>query len=136
MGCVSPDGAHVAAPLRGGRHVRSNEDWITRKVSVNGVITVAWQQLSVGKHRGGHRVDVHVLLELLEVWDGNELIRTIARTSKGEIRKKRASSRSAPRPIPSASMNQVGRRRGSQAKRATASGAATASTGSWRLFGR
>jgi len=74
-------------------HARSTEDWITRKVSVNGVITVAWQQLSVGKHRGGHRVDVHVLPEILEVWDQNELIRTIARTSKGDIRKRRAQSR-------------------------------------------
>jgi hypothetical protein len=74
-------------------HARSSEDWITRKVSVNGVITVAWQQLSVGKHRGGHRVDVHVLPEILEVWDRNELIRTVARTSKGDIRKKRAQSR-------------------------------------------
>lgn len=74
-------------------HARSSEDWITRKVSVNGVITVAWQQLSVGKHRGGHRVDVHVLPEILEVWDGNELIRTVARTSKGDIRKRRATTR-------------------------------------------
>jgi transposase InsO family protein len=72
---------------------RCGDDWITRKVSVNGVITVAWQQLSVGKHRDGRRVDVHVLPELLEVWDGNELIRTVARTSKGDIRKKRAQSR-------------------------------------------
>jgi hypothetical protein len=31
-------------------------DWITRKVSVNGVITVAWQQISVGKHREGRRL--------------------------------------------------------------------------------
>jgi hypothetical protein len=72
---------------------RVGDEWITCKVSVNGVITVAWQQLSVGKHRDGRRVDVHVLPELLEVWDGNELIKTVARTSKGEIRKKRAASR-------------------------------------------
>jgi transposase InsO family protein len=71
---------------------RSGDEWITRKVSVNGVITVAWQQLSVGMHRDGRRVDVHVLPELLEVWDGNELIRTVARTSKGDIRKKRAAT--------------------------------------------
>jgi transposase InsO family protein len=72
---------------------RSGDEWITRKVSVNGVITVAWQQLSVGTHREGRRVDVHVLPELLEVWDANELIRTVARTTKGAIRKKRAASR-------------------------------------------
>jgi hypothetical protein len=72
---------------------RSPDEWITRKVSVNGVITVAWQQISVGKHRDGRRVDVHVLEQILEVWDGNELIKTVARTSKGAIRKKRAASR-------------------------------------------
>lgn len=69
---------------------RDPDEWITRKVSANGVITVAWQQISVGKHRGGHRVDVHVLPELLEAWDGNELIKTVKRTSKVVVRKKRA----------------------------------------------
>ena len=72
---------------------RAGDEWITRKVSVNGVITVAWQQLSVGRHREGRRVDVHVLPEILEVWDGNELLRTVARNTKGAIRKKRATSR-------------------------------------------
>jgi transposase InsO family protein len=72
---------------------RNPDEWITRKVSANGVITVAWQAISVGKHRDGRRVDVHVLPELLEVWDGNELIKTVARTTKGEIRKKRAATR-------------------------------------------
>jgi len=72
---------------------RNPDEWITRKVSVNGVITVAWQQISVGKHRDGHRVDVHVLDGVLEVWDANELIKTVARTSKGAIRKKRAATR-------------------------------------------
>jgi transposase InsO family protein len=72
---------------------RNPDDWITRKVSVNGVITVAWQQISVGKHRDGRRVDVHVHAEILEVWDGNELIKTVARTTKGAIRKKRAATR-------------------------------------------
>jgi hypothetical protein len=69
---------------------RDPDEWITRKVSINGVITVAWQQISVGKHRDGRRVDVHVLAEILEVWDGNELIKTVQRTSKGVVRKKRA----------------------------------------------
>jgi hypothetical protein len=35
-------------------------------------------------------VDVHVTDRLLEVWSGNELIRTLLRASGGEIRKKRA----------------------------------------------
>jgi len=69
---------------------RSPEDWVTRKVSVNGVIAVSWQQICVGRHREGRRVDVHVLPEILEIWDGNELLKTVKRDSKGVVRKKRA----------------------------------------------
>ena len=39
---------------------RSGEDWISRRVATNGVISVAWQEISCGKHRGGHRVDIHL----------------------------------------------------------------------------
>lgn len=72
------------APDRGG------EDWVTRRVAVNGIISVGWQVVSVGKHRGGDVVEVHVTDRLLEVWSGNDLVKTVVRTSKGEIRKKRA----------------------------------------------
>jgi len=33
---------------------------------------------------------VHDSAELLQVWDGDELIKTIVRTTRGEVRKKRA----------------------------------------------
>ena len=69
---------------------RIGDDWITRRVSANGVISVAWQVFSVGKHRAGEHVDVHVTEELLEVWSSNELVKTVLRTTKGGIRKKRA----------------------------------------------
>ena len=69
---------------------RTGEDWISRRVAANGVISVAWQQFSVGKHHSGEVVDVHVTDRLLEVWAGNDLIKTLIRTSGGEIRKKRA----------------------------------------------
>jgi hypothetical protein len=62
-------------------------------VATNGVITVAYQQISVGKHREGRTVDVRARAETLEVWDGSELIKIVARTSKGGIRKKRAAAR-------------------------------------------
>jgi hypothetical protein len=55
------------------------------------VICVAWQQISVGKHRGGEIVDVHVTDRLLEIWSGNDLIRSIARDRPGPVRKRRAS---------------------------------------------
>jgi len=69
---------------------RSGDDWINRRVASNGVISVAWQQFSVGKHHGGEIVDVHLTDRLLEVWAGNDLIKTLVRTSTQEVRKKRA----------------------------------------------
>jgi transposase InsO family protein len=69
---------------------RSDDDWVSRTVSVNGTISVSNQHFSVGKHRYGATVDVHVLDHLLEVWSGPELVKTVLRTSKGEVRKKKA----------------------------------------------
>ena len=69
---------------------RSGEDWVSRHVTVNGVISVSNQTMSVGKHRAGTVVDVHVLESFLEVWDGPELVKSVLRTSKGVVRKKRA----------------------------------------------
>ncbi len=69
---------------------RTGDDWISRRVASNGIISVSWQQVSVGKHYGGAIVDVHVTDRLLEVWLGNELIKTVLRASGGEVRKKRA----------------------------------------------
>jgi Integrase core domain len=64
--------------------------WITRKVGANGVICVACQQLSVGKHRAGEIVDVHIDGQLLQAWHGNELLKTITRDNTREVRKKNA----------------------------------------------
>jgi transposase InsO family protein len=69
---------------------RVGDDWISRRVASTGTISVAWQQFSVGKHHSGEIVDVHVRDRLLEVWAGNDLIKTIVRTSTKEVRKKRA----------------------------------------------
>jgi len=82
--------AELPAELRAITDDRAGDDWITRKVARTGVISVAWQVFSVGKHRAGHHVDVHVLPELLEVWDRNELIKTVKRQTQGDIRKKHA----------------------------------------------
>jgi transposase InsO family protein len=69
---------------------RSGEDWVSRVVSTVGTISVSNQAFSVGKHRSGEIVDVHVRETTLEAWCGNELLKTVARTSTGEVRKKRA----------------------------------------------
>ena len=48
------------------------------------------QVVSVGRHRSGEIVDVHVREHLLDVWIGNELVKTVLRSSIGEVRKKKA----------------------------------------------
>ena len=69
---------------------RAGDDWVTRRVAANGVISVAYQQISVGKHRAGVIVDVHLDGPLLQVWHRDELLKTIVRTDVKEVRKKRA----------------------------------------------
>ena len=71
---------------------RSGEDWISRKVTTNGIISVAWQQINCGRHRAGHRVDVHLEGPTMQVWDGDELLKTVLRTNRTEVRKKRAAT--------------------------------------------
>jgi transposase InsO family protein len=71
---------------------RSGDGWVTRRVASNGVISVSGQQISVGVQRAGARVDVDVRAELLQIWHGAELLKTVKRTSHGEVRKKRASA--------------------------------------------
>ncbi|WP_460629713.1 IS481 family transposase [Intrasporangium mesophilum] len=74
---------------------RTGDDWVSRLVAANGVISVAWQQISAGIHRAGHRVDVHVADHVLQIWDGAELLKTVERTTRGEVRKKNAQKQHA-----------------------------------------
>jgi len=69
---------------------RTGEAWVSRKVGRNGIVCVGWQQVSVGKHRAGARCDVLVSDQLLQFWIGAELMKTVTRTSSGEVRKKHA----------------------------------------------
>ena len=69
---------------------------MTRKVASNGIVSVGYQQVSVGKHYGGSACDVLVTDGLLQFWVGNELLKTAARTSSGQIRRTHAQG-TAPR---------------------------------------
>ena len=69
---------------------RSGDEWVTRTVASNGIIAVSGQAFSAGKHRAGRVVDVKVTESTLEVWDGNEFLKAVLRTTKGGVRKKRA----------------------------------------------
>lgn len=70
---------------------RSGDEWVARRAGSNGVISVSWQQICLGRAAAGHNVDVHVSERVLQVWDGNQLLKTVARNSRGEVRKKKAS---------------------------------------------
>jgi transposase InsO family protein len=67
---------------------RDGPEWVARKVSTVGVVCVSWQQVSVGRHRAGERCDVHVGPDTLQFWIGNDLLRTVRRTSVGAVRNK------------------------------------------------
>lgn len=69
---------------------RSGDDWISRTITTNGIISVAWQEISCGKHRAGRRVDIHLQGAVMQIWDGEELIKTVLRTNDKEVRKKHA----------------------------------------------
>jgi transposase InsO family protein len=81
---IVPRAPNQRSPQRGG------EQWVSRRVARNGVVCVAWQQVSVGKHYAGSACDVLVTGKLLQFWIGNDLVKTVARTSSGDIRKKNA----------------------------------------------
>ena len=70
---------------------RGGGQWITRRVAANGVLSVSWQQISVGTVHAGEQCDVHVDGDLLRMWIGDQLVKTVARTNTKEVRKKNAS---------------------------------------------
>jgi transposase InsO family protein len=69
------------------RPERNGEQWVCRRVASNGIVSVGYQQVSVGKHFGGSACDVMVTDGLLQFWVGNQLLKTVVRTSKGDVRK-------------------------------------------------
>ena len=100
LGDATPTSRFEAvATVRGPRlgPERAGDQWVTRKVSANGTVSVGWQSISVGKHHAGSACNVLVAGELLQFWVGDELLKTVARTGSGSIRKKNAAGTS-PRP--------------------------------------
>ena len=53
----------------------------------------AWgprQKISVGMHRAGQRCDALVTDDLIQLWIGDELLKTVPHDRTGEVRKKHA----------------------------------------------
>ena len=82
--------APIPVSVAGAVPDRSGGDWVSRRVCANGVVTVSWQQVSVGRHHAGARCDIHVDGDLLRFWIGEELVKTAARTHRGTVRNKKA----------------------------------------------
>ena len=91
---VAPEQSRVADTSATHRS-RIGDDWVTRTVAANGLISIAWQQISCGKYRAGRQVDVHVTATTIEIWDGQELARTVLRNNTKEVRKKRGDRRAS-----------------------------------------
>lgn len=55
---------------------RGDGDWVARRANAVGVITVHWQQIVLGKAAAGRDVDVWVTDQVIQVYDGDQLLRT------------------------------------------------------------
>ena len=100
LGDVPPENRFQAGgklrPEMTPRPERNGEQWVCRKVASNGVVSVGYQQVSVGRNYSGSACDVLVTEGLLQFWVGSELLKTVARTSAGQVRKMHANG-TAPR---------------------------------------
>jgi transposase InsO family protein len=64
--------------------------WVLRRVASNGVVSVDNQMFSVGNAYRAELVDVFVDETTIQIWSKNHLIKTVARTRSGPVRKIRA----------------------------------------------
>ena len=64
--------------------------WVQRRVGSNGIVSVDNQLFSAGNAYKHQLVDVFVDDTVIQVWCQNHLIKTVARTRKGQVRKVRS----------------------------------------------
>src|SRR5262249_46626596 len=55
---------------------RGEGTWVARRASAVGVVTVDWQQVSIGIAAAGHNIDVWVTNDVMQFFDGDHLMRT------------------------------------------------------------
>jgi transposase InsO family protein len=70
---------------------RTGPDWVARRAGANGVVSVNWQQVCLGQAAAGRNIDVHLAGEVMQLWDGAQLLKTVERRDPGPVRKRRAS---------------------------------------------
>ena len=81
----------TSATLRRPTPERGDGEWVARRASKLGVVCVNWQQVCLGIAAAGSDIDVWVTDEVMQFFDGDQLLRTEQRAHNGKIRKKRAS---------------------------------------------
>lgn len=69
---------------------RTDGIWVARRASTVGAVCVNWQQVCLGHAAAGHTIDVWVTDNVLQFYDGDQLLRTEKRTTTGEVRVKNA----------------------------------------------
>jgi len=69
---------------------RTDGYWVARRASAVGVVCVNWQQVCLGAASAGHNIDAWVTEDIIQFYDGDQLLRTEQRKTKGEVRIKRA----------------------------------------------
>jgi hypothetical protein len=84
---LRPSGDATARPSS----ARGDGVWVARRASRLGVVCVNWQQVCLGAAAAGLDVDVWVTDQVMQFYDGDQLLRTQQREHQGEVRKKRAS---------------------------------------------
>jgi hypothetical protein len=77
---ANPSATPIAAPAPTDNDERTGSDWVSRRVTTNGVVCVSWQQVSLGRYCAGSRCDVHVDGDLLRFFVGDVLVKTAATT--------------------------------------------------------
>ncbi|TCM36967.1 hypothetical protein EV648_12143 [Kribbella sp. VKM Ac-2568] len=70
---------------------RGDGYWVVRRASRTGVVCVSWQQVCLGIAAAGRNIDVWVTDTVLQLFDGNQLLRTQTRDQPGAVRKKKSS---------------------------------------------
>jgi transposase InsO family protein len=71
---------------------RGDGIWVSRRASAVGVVMVSWQQVCLGVAAAGRNIDVWVTSDVLQFYDGDQLLRTQKRTSEGSVRVKRSTA--------------------------------------------
>jgi transposase InsO family protein len=65
---------------------RTDGTWVARRASAVGVVCVNWQQVCLGIAAAGRPIDVWVTDQVMQFYDGDQLLRTEERKTPGKVR--------------------------------------------------